>query len=148
MDQNIIASSWSTSIFLWDLSDAPEKYTVISFVSKYLPVVLNPAQKHSLKPIYSWLNTSWQPFKKSGKVPGNRCHVVPPNRKGSDKFTLHKMEPAANIISLAKNPCQAKPGLTNSYKTYMTMRLMSQSGSATVALWGTDNLLDIDFFIG
>lgn len=60
--------------------------------------------------------------------------MVPPNRKGSDKFTLHKMEPAANIISLAKNPCQAKPGLTNSYKTYMTMRLMSQSGSATVAL--------------
>lgn len=55
-------------------------------------------------------------------------------RTGPEKFTLHKMEPAANILSLAKKPCQAKPGLANSYKTDTSMRLMSQSGSVTVAL--------------
>lgn len=36
----------------------------------------------------------------------------------------------------------------NSYKTDTSMRLMSQSGSVTVAPQGTDNLLHKDFFIG
>lgn len=36
----------------------------------------------------------------------------------------------------------------NSYKTDTSMRLMSQSGSVTVAPQGTDNSLHKDFFIG
>lgn len=41
--------------FLRDLSSISEKYTVISFPSKDLPpIMLDSAQIHSLKPIYTW----------------------------------------------------------------------------------------------
>lgn len=68
-------------------------------------------------------------------------------RTRPEKLTLPKTEPAATTISLANNLCQAKPGLTNTYKTDMTMRLMSQAGSVNVALWGIDKLLHSCFFI-
>lgn len=49
--------------FLGGLSNISEQYIVISFVSKDLPgIVLDSAQIHSLKPIYTQLTTSWQPF--------------------------------------------------------------------------------------
>lgn len=98
MDQNIIASSWSTCLFSWDHSNVPENCIVFSFVSKYLPVI-----EILLR------NTAWNQFthilaafhKKQERllviVALKWYHQTEKyQRTAPEKLTLHKMEPAAN----------------------------------------------------
>lgn len=122
MDQNITASSWSTSLFFmgsykcnWEIFCHQFCLKISTSDAKFCSEIQSETNLLVAQHILTALHKRQERFLVI--VAMKWYHQTEKDqRTGPEKLTLHKMEPAANIISLAKIPCQAKLALPTATK--------------------------------